>query len=48
MPLLKETIAILISIDSRAKENKTIIQRLLNPEKGAFLPLHIKLYLTLR
>jgi hypothetical protein len=31
----------LTSNDSRAQENKTIN---LNPEKGVFIPLHIKLY----
>jgi len=45
MSLLKETIATLTSTDYRAKENKTINQPLLNPEKGVFLPLHVKTYL---
>jgi hypothetical protein len=48
MSLLKETTATLTSIDSRAKEIKTINRPLLNPEKGVFLPLHIKLYLMKR
>jgi hypothetical protein len=46
MSLLKKTIATLTSTYSWTKE-KTINLLLLNPEKGVFLPLHIKLYSSL-